>query len=163
MSNTLVKTLDNLVELYEGLYKIAFRKTESLICSSRDELLKLVAQEQACLSQISELERQRHKQAVNFAAVKPGADAPTLQEIIDATQCKIIKKELSLLKDRLTEAIDKVSAQNNLNRELTHQSLHLVNAALNMVLPKQTPFNYSNPQHLHNPALPVTSLFDSKT
>ncbi|TDL32587.1 flagellar protein FlgN [Jeotgalibacillus sp. S-D1] len=163
MPKALVETMDKLVELHEGLYGIASRKTQSLIYSKRDELQQLVKKEQAFLLEISELNQQRQKQAASLVPVKPGAGVPTLQEIIDETECELMKKELELLKTRLTEAVMKLSEQNNLNRELTHQSLQLVSTMLNSMLPKQTPFNYSNPQHNHNSALPVTSLFDSKT
>ncbi len=164
MANELLETLDKLVKLHEGLLTVTERKAVILKERDTDSLQKLLKQEKTYITAINTVEQQRQKEACQLLQ-KAGQsiDTPTLDQCIDAVSDPSLKDKLQQKKDELLIVIKALSQKNELNQELTYQSLQFVNMTMELIMPKKNTMNYSNKQGTPNQARPNRSIFDLRT
>ncbi len=144
MVQAIVNSLNKLTKLHESLTKVAAEKTEYIKTEELDKLDERLKAEQSHLAAIRQTDRER-EEAVRAYAQKHGlSHSPTVRELIEQTDSAIEKKLLTVSRDRLLHAIEALQRQNDLNQQLTYQSLQLVNYSLSMFRPPSgETMNYS--------------------
>lgn len=156
-AQTLIESLQKLLEHHASLNEIAQQKTEALKKNDGNELNALLRKEQKLISAI-ESEEQRRK----LAAAKLGdeSDSPTITEI--AAMLSTAEKERLLdLQSRLVKEVKQLKEANDLNQQLLHYSLQFINLTIDLLAPEPELSNYSRTND-QEPQGSGRSLFDSK-
>ncbi|KIL49912.1 hypothetical protein KP78_13800 [Jeotgalibacillus soli] len=161
----LLETLDKLVKLHDGLLKAAHKKTIHIKETNIEGLQELLKQEQTYAAAINTIEQQRQEQAVALLKERGRSIAaiPTLTDIQEVLKDPVMIEQLQTKKEELIMVVAELSQQNELNRQLTLQSLQFVNMTMDMIMPKQSTMNYSNKQGKPSRLRPNHSMFDSRT
>ena len=122
--NALISALDNESRLYGDLLVLLAQKRDALVALKTADVDRIVAQEEALLSSLSEadaLRRRAAAEAGRAAGLPPGA---TLRQIAGRDS------RLTPLRDRLQKLMVDVARANDLNRALAEQSLAHVRETL---------------------------------
>lgn len=160
----LVKSLRMLIKLHESLYQIAVDKMNDLKRDDVERLDEQLKAEQSHLAAIRQVDRQR-EYAVQSLAHQYGMQetSPTVSDILAVVQDDTERKQLTEAREQLLEVMDRLQQQNELNQQLTYQSLQVVNFSLSMVRPpsKET-MNYSKEEVKGVRGAQRKGLFDSQ-
>ncbi|WP_062354116.1 flagellar protein FlgN [Bacillus kwashiorkori] len=153
-----ITTLLKLIQLYESLYTIAKNKSEVIKNGDLDALNQIMKSEQTHITAITALENERLNWTKNLA----GYETATLLDCIQLASGSE-KEKLTEIHEELSELLQKLKAQNELNQQLIHQSLQFVNFSLNMLLPQPDNVTYG-PQQKKNQSTSYnhTSVFNSR-
>ncbi|MCA1031438.1 flagellar protein FlgN [Bacillus timonensis] len=158
--NQLTAVLEKIIKLHDLLYQLAEKKTDIIKQGDIDALSQLMKEEQKYMLAIRQLEGERinlskeilrgYNQDETLAAVITVVDEP-------------FKTTLTHLREQLIDVVVKLKDQNELNQQLTQQSLHFVNMSLDMIQPRPQVVNYENPsKSKQESSTSSRSMFDSK-
>lgn len=165
IGDRMVGLLSDLHKQHEQLLALSLKKTDALKANEMKALDQILTQENKCIQQIDTIENAR-VQEVEFLLNHKGIVAdenPSLAQLL-----RFYKEEeqqtLLEVQAELRETIQKLQEQNELNHELTRQSLQFVNASLSLMEPKQPSANYGRPGQSTKPNgyKKQQSIFDSK-
>lgn len=154
----LIELLEKHVKLHKGLLELANKKTEVLKKGDMEALNAIIKEEQKYIAAIDRVEQERVR-AVN--AMMGEADEPTLAACISQTE-GTERAMLEKLRNDLSTVILELKNANQLNEQLTKQSLQFVHAMLDMLMPQPKEVNYRNPNMAPPSYEGGSSLFDSK-
>lgn len=160
----LLASLQALTKLHESLYKIAVDKMNDLKSDQVDRLDKQLKAEQSHLAAIRQVDRQR-EQAVRSLAHTYGMKetSPTVSELLAVVQDDAERKQLAEAREQLLEVMDRLQKQNELNQQLTYQSLQVINFSLSMFRPPSgETMNYSKDEVKGVRGAQKKGLFDSQ-
>ena len=162
----ILTTLEHLEKIHKSLLSLAYDKAELIKNSDMEALDELLKGEQAHLAGIIQIEAQRQKAVTDYLTDQGRSisNGPTLTEVMSAAP-EEERKSLEEAKDRLLHAIHALKQQNELNQQMTYQSLQFVNLSLDMIRPRPESVNYSKNevQGQSQPgAKPKLSSFDSQ-
>jgi flagellar biosynthesis/type III secretory pathway chaperone len=115
-------------------------------------------QEQKYIAAINQIERERIHVV---EAMTSGEEERTLTVCLSQTE-GTERAMLEKLRDDLTAVISELKNINQLNQQLTEQSLQFVNVMLDMLMPQPPEMNYGAPNKAAAPYEGRRSLFDSK-
>ncbi|WP_078378889.1 flagellar protein FlgN [Sutcliffiella halmapala] len=149
---TIISTLEQLAALHDSLYELTTRKAEIVKSNSIEDLQELTKEEKKCTTAIYQLERQRAELSGN----------KTISELlVDASENE--KAALLQLRERLTNTIESIKQQNELNQQLLQQSLQFVSMTINALNPEPNTVTYEKSANIKkNTNAPTRSMFDSK-
>lgn len=160
----LLKSLQALIKLHESLYTIAVDKMNDLKHDNVERLGEQLKAEQSHLAAIRQVDRQRER-AVQSLAHLYGMEetSPTVSDLLAVIQDDTERQQLAEAREQLLEVMDRLQKQNELNQQLTYQSLQVVNFSLSMFRPpnKET-MNYSKEEVKGVRGVQRKGLFDSQ-
>ncbi|WP_404459613.1 flagellar protein FlgN [Sutcliffiella horikoshii] len=149
---TIITILEKMLTLHAYLYELIVRKEEIVKMNKVEELQQITREEKQYTRAIVQLEKQR-------AELSEGKTVTELAEMGNPTE----KSTLLDLKARLTDTIDNIQKQNELNQLLLEQSLQFVTMTLNTLNPQPNAVNYEKPANTKKSvSAPARSLFDSR-
>ncbi|OAS85808.1 MULTISPECIES: flagellar protein FlgN [Metabacillus] len=155
----LIKNLEKLLQLHQNLHKITLQKTESLKSENIEELKELLKKEQMFVQAIKQLEAERVQVTSEFLG---HAENLTLSACIEKSSGHE-KQSLERIANEFTEVMEKLTAANQLNRDLTQQALQFVSISLDMLMPQESLTNYNRPDGNKTQSdIKRRSLFDSQ-
>ncbi|WP_299094868.1 flagellar protein FlgN [uncultured Metabacillus sp.] len=157
-AETLIQTLEKLLQLHRNLYQVTTQKTEILKSENIGELKELLKKEQMFVQAIKQIETERIQASTEFL----GAEDITLTACIEKAEGEQ-KEKLKQFSANFSVIIDKLKEANQLNRELTQQALQFVSLSLDMLMPQESLINYQRPDGMKQPSDKTRrSLFDSQ-
>lgn len=161
----ILTTLNHLEKLHTSLLRLAGDKTTLLKSGDINGIDQLLKEEQAHLAAIVQMDQQRVNAVKQYLTEQgsPVPAEPTMTQLIELVN-EPDKQPLAEASDRLLHAIHALKQQNELNQQMTYQSLQFVNLSLDMVRPRPETANYSkNEVQGQSPgAKPKLSSFDSQ-
>lgn len=157
-AENLVSTLKKILILHQNLLKLSERKTDILKKGDIDALNEQMKEEQKYILAIRQVEIERITIVDNLLGQR--VQEKTLSKCIEAAT-EPIRSELAKLHDDLVKVTRDLKAVNELNQQLTHQSLQYVNMSLDMLLPQEQTATYGNPAGAKEKKQ-TRSMFDSK-
>lgn len=157
-AETLVATLKKIFILHQHLLKLAEQKTDILKKGDIDALNEQMKEEQKYMLAVRQLENERI--AIVDRLLGPRVQEKTISKCMEAAS-EPIRTELAELHEELVKLVSDLKAVNELNQQLTHQSLQYVNMSLDMLLPQEQNVTYVNPAGTKEKK-PTRSMFDSK-
>ncbi|MDX8363819.1 flagellar protein FlgN [Cytobacillus sp. IB215665] len=157
----LQSTLQKMYKIHKSLYDLGTKKTDIVKKGDIKALDTLLKDEQKHVAAIRTLDEERKKQVYKMVSGHTIAGSePTVTDCIDIAAGDD-KQQLIHIQSQLTQIINELKQQNELNQQLLYQSLQFVNISLDMLLPQPEVFNYEKPAMSEGPQ-PSRSLFDSK-
>jgi flagellar biosynthesis/type III secretory pathway chaperone len=153
----LISLLEKQVKLHASLYQLALKKTEALKNHDINALTALMKDEQKHVLAIKQLENNRLR--ITKHLLEDSAQELTITRCIELAGDEE-RPKLEKLYEQLSELISKLKQANELNQQLTEQSLQFVYLTLDMLTPQTIPINYSSTSTYEEPA--ERSLFESK-
>ncbi|WLD92976.1 flagellar protein FlgN [Alkalihalobacillus sp. AL-G] len=161
----MVGLLSDLHNAHELLFEISVEKTETLKENDVNKLDTLLKEEEKTIQLIERIENDRIS-AVERLLNEKGIvadDNPSLGQLIRFYNIKE-QGQLEELQEKLRETIERLQEQNELNNDLTRQSLQFVNASLSLMEPTQSTATYERTGQAKqtNSYEQRQSMFDSK-
>ena len=140
----ILTTLNHLEKLHTSLLRLSNDKTALLKSGDIDGIDQLLKEEQSHLAAIVQLDLKRVNEVKQYLTAQGSAvpAEPTMTQLIELANVPD-KEQLAEARDRLLHAIHELKHQNELNQQLTYQSLQFVNLSLDMVRPRPETVNYS--------------------
>ncbi|AXH98414.1 flagellar protein FlgN [Sporosarcina sp. PTS2304] len=157
--------LNHLEKLHMSLLRLSNDKTALLKSGDIDGIDQLLKEEQAHLAAIVQMDQKRVHAVKQYLTEQgsPVPAEPTMTQLIELAD-EPDKEPLAEARERLLHAIHELKRQNELNQQMTYQSLQFVNLSLDMIRPRPETVNYSkNEVQGQSPgAKPKLSSFDSQ-
>ncbi|WP_257350264.1 flagellar protein FlgN [Pseudalkalibacillus decolorationis] len=160
----MVGLLSDLQKAHEQLLGISVQKTDALKQNDISKLDTLLKEEEKSVQSIEKVENER---VAEVEALLKGQgiiadNSPSLSQIIRFYNVDD-QERLEKSQEELRETIGQLRKQNELNHDLTRQSLQFVNASLSLMGPKQ-PATYERTGQANNTNNygRRQSMFDSK-
>ena len=120
-------------------------------------------QEEKELTLVETAEESRREAVNRFLAKKGVADHNVTMADIQKFVTKAEREQMQQLQEKLLQMMSALVQQNELNRQLTEQSLQFVNMSLSMLAPEPTLLTYERPdQKRGDSGSQSRSIFDSK-
>ncbi|WP_078543845.1 flagellar protein FlgN [Litchfieldia alkalitelluris] len=162
MSTTIIiDLLRKLYTLHSALNQLALKKTDILKNGDIPALDEHLKEEQKYILAIRQLENERvERMKLEFQRFGINGEQ-TLSSYIECIN-EPEKSKLTELQHQLVEEMLKLKQQNELNQQLTSQSLQSINMTLDMILPREKDVNYGNPTGTQANKQQRRSMFDSK-
>jgi flagellar biosynthesis/type III secretory pathway chaperone len=154
----LIALLEKHVKLHKGLLDLANKKTEVLKKGDMEALSEIMKEEQKYIAVINQVERERIHVVNAMVSESNDRTLTTCISLAEGTERAMLEK----LRDDLTAVISELKNINQLNQQLTQQSLQFVNVMLDMLMPQPPNINYAATNKAPNPYEGGRSLFDSK-
>lgn len=150
--SSIVTTLEKLATLHDYLYELTVRKADIVKNNSLEDLQVLTIEEKKFTKAIYQLEQQR-------AALS--GDKTVLELAEEANEAE--RETLLQLRERLTNTIQNIHQQNELNQQLLNQSLQFITVTLNTLTQEPGAGTYEKSANIKkNNTTPTRSMFDSK-
>ncbi|RCW74729.1 flagellar protein FlgN [Saliterribacillus persicus] len=160
---TIVSFLDKLTQLHESLLEISHLKTEKLKAGEIDSLQELIKQEQKHVQAINQVELKRIEAVEGWAkSHQLNPNEMTVSMMIESHVEGTEKDKLEKVTLKLAEVLVTLRAQEELNRQLTEQSLQFVRFSIDMIQPSIKNINYGNTKKSATDQSTNRSVFDSK-
>lgn len=158
----MIQTLAQLLKIQQRLNQLAKEKTELLKQNEVQRLEKLLKAEEVEVYLLEEAERKRQTAVVDFMRKH---EIKNEEMTMSALSHYLTGKEKELfeqLHEKLMETVVELKERNDLNEQLTKQSLYFVNAQLAILSPESSAnVTYQRPNH-KNEETSRQSIFDSK-
>ncbi|PAV31014.1 flagellar protein FlgN [Virgibacillus profundi] len=159
---TIIQSLEKLVNLHMELLEISLQKTEVVKDGSIDKLQAVLLKERKSVRAIEQAEVIRQTEVEEWFSHKqlPKGEATitNMLELITDEQEKITLGNITI---KLTQSITKLKQQEQLNQALINQSMQFVQLSLDMMNPSIKNMNYGNKKG-SEPEPNKRSVFDSK-
>ncbi|MFC4403528.1 flagellar protein FlgN [Gracilibacillus xinjiangensis] len=158
----IIQLLEKMTKLHASLLDISKQKTELLKEGKIDALRALMNKEQKHVQAINQTEQKRIDAVADWANANRLDPGISVSEIIEEHATGDEQKALEDVTLRLAELLMELRRQEDLNRQLTAQSLQFVQLSLDMVQPSLKNYNYGNKTNQSQPQRSKRSVFDSK-
>ncbi|WP_186580797.1 flagellar protein FlgN [Aquibacillus kalidii] len=160
---SIIDTLQKIAQLHQSLLNISEMKTDVLKKGDTDELQKLLKQEQKHAQAINQLENARLGLVEKWGREK-GIDSSslTVSEMLDNHLEGPEKRDLEDVTVQLAEVLVKLKQQEDLNQQLTQQSLQFIQLSMDMINPGIKNINYGVKHTKQASQTSNRSVFDSK-
>lgn len=162
MSANIIQSLEQLLKIQQRLNELAEEKTELLKKNEVKKLEELLKSEELEVHLLEQAELKRQTVVAEFLR-KNGIEAEdtTLSALYPYLTGQD-KQQFDKLQMKLVEVLVELKERNELNEQLTKQSLYFVNASLAMLSPESNAsVTYQRPDH-KTQAQGRQSIFDSK-
>jgi len=159
----IITSLQQLLELHQSLLSISVNKTEILKKGDLEALQQLLKTETKHVQAINKIEQQRIEQVTSWMALnKIDLEAQNVTELLEVIDNDAEKKAFEAITTKLAEVLVELKQQEQLNQQLTQQSLQFVQLSMNMIAPTIQSINYSNKNKSSADNATKRSVFDSK-
>ncbi|SHM96803.1 flagellar protein FlgN [Gracilibacillus kekensis] len=159
----IIKHLTKLIELHDSLLQVSRNKTEILKENKIDALQKLLVQEQKHVKAINQIEQKRIEAVASWANENNlDPEAITVSSIIEDFTTGTDQQELEKVTLKLAEQLMELRMQEDLNKQLTQQSMQFVQITLDMMQPSMKNINYGKSKQQSADAVSKRSAFDSR-
>lgn len=153
-----IEELERLCVLHEHLLSLSEQKTEALKTNEIKALSEIVTKEQKYVQAIEQTEQSRIEATKSCI----GSSDATISACISKAAGGE-KKVLEQLYAKLSQLVIRLKDVNDLNKQLTFQSLQFISLTFDMLLPKEGGSNYGKEQQPNQTGgVKRLSLFDSK-
>ena len=154
--------LERLVQVHQSLLQLSLTKTELLKKGAIEEVQRILKNEQKHIQAIDKLEKDRLK-AVDQWSAKFGLtdDQKNVTTLLEKVEDDRERDQLEQVSTELAKVLVDLKAQENLNQELTEQSLQFVQMNLDLLSPTIEQVNYGNKRNQDDPQS-KRSTFDTK-
>lgn len=158
----IIVVLERLVQVHQSLLQLSLTKTELLKKGAIEEVQRILKNEQKHIQAIDKLEKDRLK-AVDQWSAKFGLtdDQKNVTTLLEKVEDDRERDQLEQVSTELAKVLVDLKAQENLNQELTEQSLQFVQMNLDLLSPTIEQVNYGNKRNQDDPQS-KRSTFDSK-
>ncbi|SFA88197.1 FlgN protein [Lentibacillus halodurans] len=156
----IIQSLEKLIELHDGLFDSARKKTEMIKEGSVDKLQTLLVKEYKFVQALEQAEINRQKMVEEWL-VNEGITLhqATITAILETLTDEQAKNDLEKTTVQLTDTITRVKKQEQLNQDLIRQSMQFVELSLDMMKPSIRNMNYGEKKASGGTD---RSVFDSK-
>lgn len=155
--------LDRLSVLHEELLALGEEKKRALIGNEVDALTRIVNQENKLMKEVAELDRLRIGSVRSFLheqGIRADRET-TVSDLLKLVYKPEEKRRLTEARERLMEITTKLKRQNDLNRQLTEQSLAYIHYSLDLLIgPEEAPVYRHPRQETHRAAR--NGFFDTR-
>ncbi|MDV2582843.1 flagellar protein FlgN [Alkalibacillus haloalkaliphilus] len=160
---SIIEKLEKINQLNESLYQLSQDKTERLKNNDLEAFNELLIKERKHAQAIDQLEAKRVQETdAWFQQNRLSDQEQTITNMIEHIQDGEHKQRLETLYEKLVYVLANLKQQEQLNRELTQQSLQYLELTLDLIKPTyQKDLNYRKPQQQTNQTTD-RSVFDSK-
>ncbi|WP_226037125.1 flagellar protein FlgN [Aquibacillus saliphilus] len=159
----IVEALTKMTQLHASLLTISTSKTESLKTGDINQLQELLSQERKHVQAINQLEKKRMDMINSWSEARQlDPTAMTVSVMLENHLDGSEKESLEQITTTLAETIVQLKQQEQLNKELTQQSLQFIQLSMDMIAPTIKSINYGNKQDKQADQLTKRSVFDSK-
>ncbi|ELK47059.1 flagellar protein FlgN [Halobacillus sp. ACCC02827] len=160
--NAIVEEMGRLQQLHESLLALSTQKTSALKSNDTKAIQQLLTKERKHIQAIEKIEKER-RTAVDSWLHKTGMnmDNPTVSAICECLEGQD-KQMLEGAYESLLHVLADLKSQEELNAELTKQSLQFVSLSLDLLQPSIQSMNYAQNENPGDSGAPKRSLFDSK-
>ncbi|GGM35452.1 hypothetical protein GCM10011351_21940 [Paraliobacillus quinghaiensis] len=159
----IITSLQQLLELHQSLLSISENKTEVLKKGDLEALQELLKTERKHVQAINKVEQQRIEQVTSWTvSQKIDLEAQNVTALLEVIDNAAEKEALEAVTTTLAEVLVKLKQQEQLNQQLTQQSLQFVQLSMNMIAPTIQSINYSNKNKSSADNSSKRSVFDSK-
>ncbi|QAS53701.1 flagellar protein FlgN [Halobacillus litoralis] len=160
--DTIINHMERLKQLHESLHVLSKKKTEALKKNDTAAIQGLMTDERKHVQAIEKIEKQRIKDVDAWSANRNlPSEQPTISDLIGLLEGEE-KDQLQQAYDELILVLAELKQQEQLNSELTKQSLQFINLSLDMLQPSLQSMNYGNQNEQNSGQKPKRSVFDSK-
>ncbi|MCA0984680.1 flagellar protein FlgN [Halobacillus yeomjeoni] len=160
--NTVVQHMNHLKKLHDSLLVLSKKKTDALKQNDVNGIQQLLIQERKHVQAISQVEKKREMAVSDWyrerGEIPLSATVSEMIEQLDGGE----KAKLNEAYERLIFVLSELKKQEQLNSELTHQSLQFINLSLDLLQPSLNTVNYFNQTGTASDVQPKRSVFDSK-
>lgn len=130
----LIDVLDKEYEIYNELIPVANEKTKIIVKNDLAALQEITAREQEAVDRITALEHKRNRIMEDIKTVLGKKNELSLSELIGfLNQQQKEQKTLTILHDKLKEAVNSLMEVNNRNKSLIEQSLEMIEFNMNFI------------------------------
>ncbi|WP_054787154.1 flagellar export chaperone FlgN [Gracilibacillus dipsosauri] len=157
----ITQQLEKMIQLHESLLHVSKQKTEVLKEGNIEGLQRLLNQEQKHVQAINQMEQKRNEMVEIWANSNQLDQNTSVSTIIEQYAEGEERTALEAVTLRLAELLLDLRRQEDLNKQLTEQSLQFVRLSLDMVQPSLKNLNYGNGKTSQD-SLSKRSVFDSK-
>ncbi|MDL4839217.1 flagellar protein FlgN [Aquibacillus rhizosphaerae] len=159
----IVEILTNMTQLHESLLTISKSKTDALKKGNMELLQDLLVQERKHAKAINQLEEKRIEM-IGVWSEAQGLDATTttVSVMLDNHLQGSEKDSLEKVTTKLAQMLVQLKQQEQLNKDLTKQSLQFIQLSLDMIAPTIKNINYGNQAQKRADQGTKRSVFDSK-
>lgn len=162
MSQQIIETLSRLLEIQERLTKTAQEKIDLLKNNEVEKLEQLLKEEEKAVDLLERLEQERQAAVVEFMKQHGLESEETTLSAIMPHLTEEDQQLVQHLQEKLLQTMVELKQYNDLNEQLTKQSLYFVNAQLAAVTPDtDSTYTYQRPNQKQTAQRPQ-SIFDSK-
>lgn len=156
----IIDKISKLVEIHEQLLKLSNEKTTLVKEGNVEELQPILVNERKVVQQLEKAEEERQKEVASwFVNHGVSIDEATLTNLLNHVKSEAEKKELEQAAVHLSEVIEKLKQQEELNMALIQQSMQFVQLSIDLLSPSLKNMNYGND---NGPSDVNRSVFDSK-
>ncbi|MFN2744450.1 MULTISPECIES: flagellar protein FlgN [Bacillus] len=154
-----IEELERLCVLHEHLLTLSEQKTEALKTNEIKELSEIVTKQQKYVQAIEQTEQSRIEATKGCL----GSTDATISACISAAEGDE-KRTLEQLFAKLSKLLIRLKDVNDLNKQLTFQSLQFISLTFDLLMPKEGGSNYGKDQQPNQlgSGTKRLSLFDSK-
>lgn len=160
-AQNIIQSLAMLLKIQQQLNDLTIEKTEFLKQNEIKKLEELLKAEEKQIKLLGKADENRQKAVEDFLSEKgiviEDVTLSSLFPFMEENERVMIRK----LHAKLSEEIFKMKEQNELNQQLTKQSLQFVNASLEMLSPESVEVTYQHPENKKTGGS-HRSFFDSK-
>ncbi|WP_017184921.1 flagellar protein FlgN [Alkalibacillus haloalkaliphilus] len=160
---SIIEKLEKINQLNESLYQLSQDKTERLKNNDLEAFNELLIKERKHAQAIDQLEAKRVQETDAWFQQNDLSDQEqTITNIIENLKDGEHKQRLETLYEKLVFILANLKQQEQLNHDLTQQSLQYLELTLDLIKPTyQKDLNYRKPQQETNQTT-NRSVFDSK-
>ncbi|SEA39412.1 FlgN protein [Thalassobacillus cyri] len=153
--------MEKLKQLHESLLYLSREKTELLKQGETGSLQQLLTQERKHIQAITKIENERMHTVTDWCPQQGiELETPTLSGLLGFLEDSKEKNLLQSLFEDLAFLVSELKQQEQLNAELTKQSLQFIHLSLDMLQPSLNNVNYNKQTGVSNKE--KRSVFDSK-
>ncbi|MRH41969.1 flagellar protein FlgN [Aquibacillus halophilus] len=160
---SIVEVLTTMTQLHDSLFTVSKNKTEALKQGNMEQLQDLLVQERKHVKAINQLEVKRIEM-INKWSESQGLDndSITVSVMLDNYLQGVEKESLEKVTTVLAETLLQLKQQEELNKQLTQQSLQFIQLSMDMIAPTIKNINYGNKTENRADQITKRSVFDSK-
>ncbi|MFD1020300.1 flagellar protein FlgN [Thalassobacillus hwangdonensis] len=160
--STIINQMEHLHQLHQSLLNHSIEKTAALKKNDITALQSLMAKERKHIQAIDKIEKQRMETVkVFFAEHNINDEEPTVSKMLEVLDDSEEKNQLQFLFEQMIYVLSDLRQQEQLNAELTQQSMQFVQLSMDMLQPQMKNLNYTN-TNASTPSAEKRSVFDSK-
>ncbi|MRG84787.1 flagellar protein FlgN [Salinibacillus xinjiangensis] len=160
-TQAIIQAMSKLMKLHESLLKLSKEKTELLKSGDMDAFQSLLVNENKHVQAVSQLEQKRVTLTEKwFQQQGVTSQENTVSEMLKHIKDENEKEELTNIFEKFIMLMAELKQQEQLNQELTQQSLQFVELSLDLLQPSIKNLNYGDQKK--GSSAPKRSVFDSK-